>query len=238
MPPSLLTAGRRPAPPPRPVLPVLRVLSPRPLFAFLFSLFTAALCAASASATEFSPLQIGLNGIYEPFNRQLVSENTPVYGLRLNLLISYNEFVTGLDIGLGSAATTFTGLRLNAISWTDKTTRGVDVSLFCLGAEESEFDGIQIAGMVLAHHVRGIQAGLLTYGDIRGVQMGLWNTAIDLRGLQIGLVNFIDNPDAPFTGLQIGLVNRAETLHGLQIGLLNIVPGSSLPVLPLLRASF
>ena len=222
--------------------------APRPLFTFLFSLFTAALCAAPASAAAFSPLQIGLNGIYEPYNRQLVSENTPVYGLRLNFLISCNETVTGLDIGLGSAATTFTGLRLNAISWTDKTTRGVDVSLFCLGAEESEFDGIQIAGMALAHHVRGIQAGLLTYGDIRGVQMGLWNTAIDLRGLQIGLVNFSDtsrglqlgifNSSDTIHGLQLGLVNRAATLHGLQIGLFNWADSTSHPCLPFLHASF
>ena len=232
-----------------PVLPVLCVFFPRPLFTFLFSLFTAALCAASPS---FSPLQIGLNS---PFHTgpggdelQLVSPETAIIGLRLNLPVAFNHDVAGLDIGLFSYADNFSGIRLNLGSWTDKTVRGVDVSLWAMMLEGSEFGGIQIAGLGIAHHVRGIQAGLLTYGDIRGVQMGLWNTAIDLRGLQLGLANFSDtsrglqlgifNSSGTVRGLQLGLVNYACSLRGLQIGLLNIVPDSSLPVLPLLRASF
>jgi hypothetical protein len=215
----------------KPLLP-----APLPLFTFLFSLFTAALCAASPS---FSPLQIGINS---PFHTgpggdelQLVSPETAIIGLRLNLPLACNHDVAGLDVGLFSYACNFSGIRLNLQSWTHKTVRGVDVSLIAMMAEESEFDGIQIAGLGIAHHIRGIQAGLVTYGDIRGVQIGLWNTAIDLRGLQIGLFNDADN----VYGLQIGLVNSAESPpRGLQIGLLNIAPSSAYPYLPLLRASF
>ena len=122
-----------------------------PLFTFLFSLFTAALCAASASAAAFSPLQIGLNGIYEPYDRQLVSKDTLVYGLRLNLPISCNETVTGLDIGLGSAATTFTGLRLNVLSWTDDTMNGVETSLFTMA---NNINGIHVTGLGLVVYAR------------------------------------------------------------------------------------
>jgi hypothetical protein len=105
--------------------------------------------------------------------------------------------------------------------------------------EESALYGIQIAGMGVVRHMRGIQAGLLTHGDVRGVKMGLWNIALDLRGLQMGLVNFLVNPEAPAAGVQIGLVNFAEIPpHGLQIGLLNIAPSSVCPYLPLLRLSF
>ena len=75
-----------------------------------------ALCAAAApaSAAAFSPLQIGLGSP----DWQLVSEDTPVYGLRLNLPISFNDTVAGLDLGLLSDDTaTFSGLRLNAVSF-------------------------------------------------------------------------------------------------------------------------
>ena len=51
----------------------------RPFFAFHFSLFTAALCAApaSASAAAFSPLQIGIGWPSpEGFELQLVFQET------------------------------------------------------------------------------------------------------------------------------------------------------------------
>ena len=210
------------------------------------------LCAASASAAAFSPLQIGIAGE----NLQLVDSHTPVIGLRLNLPVSDNETVGGLDIGLGSNVENFSGIRLNLSSWAGKAVRGIDVSLIGIGGDESEFDGIQIAGICAASQMRGLQAGIVSYAaTLRGLQIGLWSAACDLCGLQIGLANFAESPrgiqlgifnasDMPpqtcgtVHGVQIGLVNLAATLHGVQIGLLNIVPDSDYPCLPFLRASF
>ena len=212
----------------------------RPLFTFLFSLFTAALCAAS----PFSPLQIGLDGE----DLQLVDAHTPVIGLRLNLPVSGNDDVGGLDVGVASYANTFSGLRLNLWSWTKGPVNGLEMSLCTMAMEN--LNGIHVSGLgIVALEMRGIQAGLVSYaGTLRGLQIALWPTASDLFGLQLGLANFSDtsrglqlgifNSSGTLHGLQIGLVNRAETLHGLQLGLLNIVPDSPLPVLPLLRASF
>ena len=194
--------------------------APRPLFTFLFSLFTAALCAAPAFAAAFSPLQIGLGSP----DWQLVSEDTPVYGLRLNLPGFFNDTVAGLDLGLLSDDTaTFSGLRLNAISYSHDC-NGIAIALFDMAAF---LNGVQIAPLAVA-------------GNACGLQIGLGTDAEELHGVQIGLFNgtrhFSSSPSVH--GLQLGLVNYAHSLHGLQIGLLNIVPGSPLPVLPLLRASF
>jgi hypothetical protein len=188
----------------------------RKLSTVLFSLFLAALCAA------FSPLQIGLDGGLE--GKQLVSRETPVVGLRLNLPFSANETAAGLDLGLLSDdTTTFTGLRLNAVSYSH-TCNGIAIALFDMAAF---LNGVQIAPLAIA-------------GNACGLQIGLGTDAKELHGVQIGLFNgtrhFSSSPSV--RGLQIGLVNYARSLHGLQIGLLNIVPDSDCPCLPLLRVSF
>ena len=178
------------------------------------------LCAASASAAAFSPLQIGLGSP----DWQLVSEDTPVVGLRLNLPKSFNDTVAGLDLGLLSDDTaTFSGLRLNAVSFSH-TCNGIAIALFDMVVF---LNGIQIAPIAVA-------------GNASGLQIGLGTDAEELHGVQIGLFNgtrhFSSSPTV--RGLQIGLVNYARSLHGLQIGVLNFVSDSSIPCLPLLRASF
>ena len=192
----------------------------RPFFSFLFSLFTAALCAAPASAAAFSPLQIGLGSP----DWQLVSEDTPVIGLRLNLPRSFNDTVAGLDLGLLSDdTTTFSGLRLNAISYSHDC-NGISIALFDMAVF---LNGIQIAPLAIA-------------GNACGLQIGLGTDAEELRGVQIGLFNgtrhFSRSPTVH--GLQIGIVNYARSPHGLQIGLVTIATESDYPCLPLLRASF
>ena len=164
----------------------------RPLFTILFSLFTAALCAASASAAAFSPLQIGA-GWPAPagFELQLVPEKTPVFGFRLNLPGSVNDTVAGLDFGIYSEAETFSGIRLNVFSGS-KTLNGVAVAFMDVS---EEVRGVQIGGLNLAlHEVRGAQIGLLNFTySLRGVQIGILNFAEYLHGVQIGLFNVTES---------------------------------------------
>ena len=188
-------------------------------FIFLFSLFTAALCAAPASAAV-SPLQIGVWGE----ECQLISPETPVIGLRLNLPRSYNDTVAGLDLGLLSDdTTTFSGLRLNAIAYSHSC-NGIAISLFDMAAF---LNGVQIAPIAVA-------------GNACGIQIGLGTDTEELHGVQIGLFNGTRTVSYSPTvrGLQIGLVNYANSLRGLQLGLLNIDRSSDYPCLPLLRVAF
>ena len=199
------------------------------LFPILLSLFLP-LCAASASAAAFSPLQIGINVGH---CTQLVDEHTPVFGLRLNLPLSGNDYVRGLDIGLLSCADYFTGLRLNAFSWTARTLYGVEISPCGMARH---LNGIHVCGIgVVTRELCGLQVGLVPCAaNANGLQIGLFDMSENVYGVQIGFVNHT----LSLHGLQIGLVNYARSLHGLQIGLVNIVPESSIPCLPLLRASF
>ena len=211
------------------------------------------LCAASASAAAFSPLQIGISN-----DHQLADYETPVYGLRLNLLFSMSKTAAGLDIGFASYARHFSGIRLNAESWSEGTVNGVEAAL--AGSMDYDVNGIQVGlASVAFHDMRGLQAGVLAgAARVYGVQIGLWSSARDdLCGLQIGLANFAESPHglqlgifnsaaASFKsdgrgtvrGIQVGLVNLAGSLRGLQIGLVNIATESDFPCLPLLRASF
>ena len=229
-----------------------------PIFLSLFL----PLCAAPASAAAFSPLQIGLGWPDETAETglhgfQLISTNTPVIGLRLNLPGSVNDTVGGLEMGIISVSETFSGIRLNALLARSETVNGISLGL--IDATET-LNGLQLAPIAFADNVRGIQAGLLliSYGSgdtFYGVQLGFCNFAEDLRGAQIGGFNNghrffgsngsvhgvqlgIYNSTPDLHGVQIGIFNFADTLHGLQIGLVNIATESDYPCLPLLRASF
>ena len=213
------------------------------------------LLALSASAASFSPLQIGFDGFK---GQQLVSSNTPVIGLCLNLPGAKNDTVTGLDIGISSFPDTFTGLRLNLfyslsdtcngatisfLDWSFDTLNGLQLSVIGFG---ETIHGIQLAGIGVVGALCGMQIGAFPASvAICGAQLGLANRVDSLHGLQIGPLNFACNLDdrhpadrGTVHGLQIGLVNYAHSLHGLQIGLLNIVLSSPYPYLPLLRVSF
>lgn len=211
-----------------------------------------ALFAFSSSAFAFSPLQIGVGS-----NLQLVSTNTPVIGLRLNLLYSQNETVGGLDLGFVSSSQNLSGIGLNAVSFTEGTLNGISIGL--LGTSADTVNGIQLAPIAWARFVRGIQAGLfpIAYGlgeSFCGVQIGFCNFAEDLRGVQVGIFNNgnrfmhdtgcvhglqlgLFNFTPALYGVQIGILNFAENLHGVQIGILNYDTGDHFPI-PLLRAAF
>ncbi|MBQ7251835.1 MAG: hypothetical protein IJS32_04450 [Kiritimatiellae bacterium] len=192
-----------------------RKLCPRPAWVACILLL-----AASSASAAFSPLQIGLGSP----DWQLVSEDTPVIGLRLNLPRSFNDTVAGLDLGILSDDTgTFSGLRLNAVSCSHAC-NGIAIALFDMNAF---LRGIQIAPIAVACNACGLQ-------------MGLGTDAEELHGVQIGLFNGTRAISRSPTvhGLQIGIVNCARSLHGVQLGLLNIATDSPLPFLPLLRVSF
>ena len=195
-----------------------------PIFLALFL----PLFARSASAAAFSPLQIGVawpdeNAESGFHGFQLVSTNTPVIGLRLNLPASDNGTVGGLDMGIASVSETFSGICLNALSLAE-TVNGITLGL--LDAVET-LNGIQIAPIAIA-------------SDTRGVQIGLFNWCYNLHGVQIGFINngaYLGS-HSTVHGLQIGFLNVTQSLCGVQIGFANVVYDSDYTCIPFLRASF
>ena len=179
--------GRQPTPPKD---PLMNLPSSRPLFTFLFSLFTAAVCTAA------TPLQLGVAGE----SLQLAAPDTPVIGLRLNLPFSENQTAAGLDLGLFSLSDNFTGIRLNAFSWAEAPSGGATLALFdsC-----TDYAGAQLAFFGTASGTfTGLQMGAFPYAAaLRGVQIGIVTRAGDLRGLQIGLLNIV--PDSPHRWLPL-----------------------------------
>lgn len=71
------------------------------------------------------------------------------------------------------------------------------------------FNGVMTSGLlnVVGEHMNGLQmAGLanITGNKLNGVQVGVFNYATNVRGLQIGLVNYYQKE---MKGFQLGLVN-------------------------------
>jgi hypothetical protein len=147
----------------------------------------AALLAVPALAFDMTPLQIGIWGPQV----QLFPAQTDVVGLRLNLLKSDNQDVTGFDVGIASQAESLRAIQFNLVNLVEKEFVGVGAGLFNQ-----------------AGSVAGIQAGLFNNVryDMRGFQVGLFNVADDASGLQVGLINRV----VSMRGIQIGIVNLIE----------------------------
>lgn len=126
---------------------------------------------------------------------QLPVPVTSIYGVRFNLIYGECQNLNGLDLGIvGRVREHANGLQIcggNVI--------GTDVSGAQLGLVnlvESDFAGFQLAlWNDVGGHASGFQCGL--WNEIgahgAGFQLGLVNRAKSLSGLQIGLLNFIDD---------------------------------------------
>ena len=154
-------------------------------------------------------------------------------GARLSLLWGHHRDIYGLDFGvLGNISeVSFTGL---AISGIFNVTHGA-----------THVIGLQAAGItnvnVQKTSVYGVQLALgvndnIAESDVIGLQLAAINLGdhTDIKGLQVGLYNTAQN----VYGLQIGIVNVAASLHGIQIGLVNFNHTGPFVVSPILNVGF
>ncbi len=180
---------------------------------------TAALSPAKAEAVfQF--------GFFAP-NLQLVDATEDVRGLRINFVYGENADVSGADLGIVNRTTgDFAGFGwAPGANLVEGSAAGVQWS-WLYSHTEGEFTGWQ-SGLV--SRIGG--------ADSSGLQSGWVNlNEIDFTGVQIGLFNKADT----LKGLQLGFINWAERLDGgLQIGLVNYAANSDLyPVLPLVNWQF
>lgn len=149
--------------------------------------------AGSALALDLTPLQIGIWGP----TVQLFPEQTRVMGLRLNLAMADNREVVGFDLGVASQAKEMKAIQVNLVNVVKEDFAGVGVGLF---NQAGSVAGLQ-AGLFnnVAHDVSGFQLGLFNLADsVEGIQVGLLNRTTSMRGLQIGLVNLIEEGPVTF----------------------------------------
>jgi hypothetical protein len=151
--------------------------------------------ALHAGETTVSPLQLS---ICPPV--QLVPESIDIIGLKLNLPYGYNEYVSGIDLGVVGGAERCDAIQVNLFNVVPDRATGVIVGAFNLvgGAE-----GVHCAALNLAaEDCIGMQIGLLnTAQDVTGLQIGCVNRCDSLHGIQIGLANIAMDAPLPFTVL-------------------------------------
>jgi hypothetical protein len=142
-------------------------------FSTLIILVALLIIAPTAFAQKERPIQLSL---FAPV--QVVNENDPITGIRLNLLYGRNVYVKGLDWGLVNHTTT-------------GVTQGVQFGF--VGIVDADFFGWQDNVVnITKGHFEGFQWGFVNYAnDATGFQLGIVNYARSIRGLQIGLVNII-----------------------------------------------
>lgn len=159
--------------------------------ALLFSVLLAA-AVLSASAFDCTPVQLGIAG--EAF--QLFPNETDVIGLRLNLVASQNDTVTGIDLGFVSLGADFQAIRANLYNSSDYRFCGVEAGLV---NRDVALAGLAIAPFnLVSGDASAMQIGLFNHANfMTGLQIGVFNHANSLRGLQIGLINLIE--DGPLT---------------------------------------
>lgn len=153
----------------------------------------AVLLAAPAMAMDMTPLQIGVWGE----GLQLFPAQTKVVGVRLNLAMGDNQDVMGVDFGLVSRANRMDALQLNLANLVRADFNGLSAGLF---NQMGSVSGLQ-AGLFnnVAHDMSGFQLGFFNVADdVAGFQIGLINRTVAMRGVQIGLVNLIEEGPVTF----------------------------------------
>lgn len=187
-------------------------------------LFSILVCisAGYSSALACSPLQISIAG-----DVALVSNDTEICGLSLNLPAGGNKTVNGIDLGFMSGAEQMKGIQANLLfNFTGLSdsyptyVRGIQIAGLANLFMGADAEGVQIAGLVNTGGTGGMQvAGLVNAGMYNEVQVALVNH-VEKGGYvgQFGLMNYADSVQ----GLQcFGMYNKAENVSGMQIGIVN-----------------
>lgn len=128
---------------------------------------------------------------------------------------------------------TMMGVQISGISNIARDVKGLQLSAFSNVSRQS-IEGVQLSA--ISNIAMGVNPGVqfsaianVSANQMRGLQMGMYNYADTLRGVQIGLFNAnVSNPK----GVQIGLMNYSrDTLSHNSYGLLTVRPNTKLRLL-------
>jgi hypothetical protein len=145
-------------------------------------------------------LQLGLGNFAERSVHGIqigvgLNDTDCIYGIQLCALTNNTKNMSGIQIGLANAYV----YPKNGENIINSTAQGVQIGGILNFTKR--LYGIQICPFVNgAYEVNGIQiGGLLNMAiEMNGVQIGLYNRCKSLRGLQIGVINYIAEREFPY----------------------------------------
>ena len=157
------------------------------------------------------------------------------HGLAIDFGKTHKEdstHVTNFSIGVNSQTDTLKGAQINMLSNYARDVQGLQLSGFS-NISSSPLQGVQLSAITnISMGVKGgLQAaGLLNVasGDMRGMQLGAYNYADELNGLQFGVFNVATSHPK---GWQIGLLNYSKDTGGRKIGLVNVNPTTTIDMM-------
>jgi hypothetical protein len=139
-------------------------------------------------------------------------------------IVGEDQSVTAIRLGLWGRNANMTGFDWEIVSQNTGSFTGVQWA--AVGLVDGDFTGWQ-----------GNWLAAVTNGNMQGLQMGAYtHSGMGSSGVQWGLFNTADD----FSGLQVGFVNITQTMRsGLQIGLINIINSKEkLKFFPIVNWSF
>ncbi len=139
------------------------------------------------------------------------------------------------NVGLGviSINDSVKGVQLSPISNIAEHSSGVQLAVFS-NVGYNGMEGVQLSALnnIAIGGAKGVQLSGFTnqtFGTMRGLQLAFRNQTDTLRGVQLGLFNFIAHDYR--SGVQIGFVNFSRDSITKRFGLINISPRTRIDIM-------
>ena len=153
----------------------------------------------------------------------------------LTAVMSAHAQKSSSNVGLGviSINDSVKGVQLSPISNIAEHSSGVQLAVFS-NVGYNGMEGVQLSALnnIAIGGAKGVQLSGFTnqtFGTMRGLQLAFRNQTDTLRGVQLGLFNFIAHDYR--SGVQIGFVNFSRDSITKRFGLINISPRTRIDIM-------
>ena len=141
--------------------------------------------------------------------------------------------VSALNVGILTITDSLKGAQLSPVSNVAEHASGLQMSAFSNVAYDG-MKGFQLSALnnIVVGEANGLEIAGFTnqnVGTLKGMQVAFRNETDTLRGLQLGLFNYITRDYQK--GLQIGVVNYSRDTLARRIGLVNVSPRTRIDVM-------
>ena len=143
------------------------------------------------------------------------------------------EKASNVGLGLITINDSVKGVQLSPVSNIAENAQGVQLSAFSNTAYDG-MKGVQISGLnnIVIGEANGVMLSGFTnqnVGTLKGLQLAFRNETDTLRGVQIGLFNYITRDYQK--GVQIGLMNYSHDTQSKRYGLVNVNPNTRIDIM-------
>ena len=167
--------------------------------------------------------------------------NKPILTLAAGIMIAAmsaqaqdsNDHRASVGLGFVNFADSIKGVQLSTVSNIAEHASGLQLSGFSNVAYDG-MKGVQLSALnnIVIGEANGLQMTGFTnqnVGTLKGVQLAFRNETDTLRGVQIGLFNYITRDYQK--GVQIGLMNYSHDTQSKRYGLINVNPNTRVDVM-------